>query len=114
MDAILPGYFDRIETAALKKRIAERQEKAVDKPLAAFRQLHFSLPDAIKTKYHGTTVKVEVRVGTDGHVLWARPMGLSDADLTEALNKGFAGWLFVPAMKDGALVSGSAVIPLNL
>ena len=114
MGAVLPGYFDRIETAALKKRIAERQEKGVDKPLAAFRQMHFSLPEAIKTKYHGTTVKVEVRVGTDGRVLWARPVGLSDADLTEALNKGFSTWLFVPPMKDGALVPGSAVVPLTL
>ncbi|MGA2016543.1 MAG: hypothetical protein ABSH26_06270 [Opitutaceae bacterium] len=114
MGEILPGYFDQIETAALKRKIAERLEKAADAPLGAFRQLHFSLPDAVKAKYHGTTVKVEIRVGTDGHVLWARPVGLSDLDLADALNKGFSGWLFLPPVKDGALVPGSAVIPLSL
>ena len=68
----------------------------------------------VKAKYHGTTIKVEVRVGAEGRVVWARPVGLSDAELVEALNKGFANWLFLPSMKDGVVVPGSAIIPLKL
>jgi len=114
MGDILPGYFDRIETAALKKRIAERLSKAADAPVGVFRQMPLGLPDAIKSKYHGTTLKVEIRVGVDGRVLWARPSGISDADLVDALNKGFSTWLFLPPVKDGATVPGSAIIPLKL
>jgi hypothetical protein len=114
MDKLLPGYLDRLETAALKKRIADRLGKGADAPIAVFRQMPLSLPDPIKAKYHGTTIKVEVRVGPEGRVVWARPVGLSDADLLEALNKGFANWLFLPPMKDGSVAPGSAIIPLKL
>ncbi|HTU03588.1 MAG TPA: hypothetical protein VMG58_17280, partial [Candidatus Sulfotelmatobacter sp.] len=34
MGDILPGYLDRIETGALKKRIAERVDKGADAPIA--------------------------------------------------------------------------------
>jgi hypothetical protein len=114
MDALLPGYLDRIETAALRKRIADRLGKGADAPIGVFRQMPLGLPDPVKAKYHGTTVKVEVRVGTEGHVVWARPVGLSDADLVEALNRGFSNWLFLPPIKDGAVAPGSAIIPLKL
>jgi hypothetical protein len=114
MDALLPGYLDRLETAALKKRIADRLGKGVDAPIAVLRPMPLSLPDTVKAKYHGTTVKVEVRVGVDGRVVWARPVGLSDTELFEALNRGFSNWLFLPPMKDGALAPGSAIIPLKL
>jgi len=114
MGDLLPGYLDRIETAALKKRIAERLDRGVDAPIAVFRQMPFSVPDPIKAKYHGTTIKVEIRAGADGRVVWAKPVGMSDADLWDALNKGFAGWLFLPPVKDGAVAPGSAIIPLKL
>ncbi|HXQ80374.1 MAG TPA: hypothetical protein VN775_03615 [Opitutaceae bacterium] len=114
MGDVLPGYFDRIETAALKKRIAERVDKGADAPIAVFRQMPFSVPDPIKAKYHGTTIKVEIRAGADGRVVWAKPVGMSDADLWDALNKGFAGWLFLPPVKDGAVAPGSAIIPIKL
>lgn len=114
MGEILPGYFDRIEAASLKKRIAERAEKRADAPIAVFRQMPLGLPDAVKAKYHGTTLKVEVRVSVDGHVVSAKPVGVADPELWEALNKGFSTWLFLPPVKDGNLVPTSAVIPVKL
>jgi hypothetical protein len=114
MGEILPGYFDRIEAGSLKKRIAERIDKRVDAPIAVFRQMPLGLPDAVKAKYHGTTLKVEIRVSIDGHVVSAKPVGVADADLWEALNKGFSTWLFLPPVKDGAPVPTSAVIPVKL
>ena len=114
MGDILPGYFDRLDTAKLKKQLAERLTKATDAPIGVSRQMPLGLPDAVKAKYHGTTVIVEIRIGSDGRVLWARPVGLTDADLTDALNKGFSSWLFLPPMKDGALTAGSVKIPVKL
>jgi hypothetical protein len=114
MGALLPGYFDRIEAISLKKRIAERVEKRADAPIAVFRQMPLGLPDPIKAKYHGTTIKVEVRVSVEGRVVSAKPVGLTDPDLWEALSRGFANWLFLPPVKDGALAPASAVIPLKL
>jgi hypothetical protein len=114
MGEILPGYFDRIDAASLKKRIAERADKRVDAPIAVFRQMPLGLPDAVKAKYHGTTLKVEVKVSVDGHVVSAKPVGVADPDLWEALNRGFSTWLFLPPVKDGALVPTSAIIPLKL
>jgi hypothetical protein len=114
MGEILPGYFDRIETASLKKRIAERLDKRTDAPLMPFRQLPLGLPDAIKAKYHGTTLKVEIRVSVDGRLVSAKPVGLADPDLWEALNKGFSNWLFLPPVKDGALAPATAIIPVKL
>lgn len=114
MGEILPGFFDRIETASLKKRIAERVDKRVDAPLAPFRQLPLGLPDAVKAKYHGTTLKVEIRVSVDGRLVSAKPVGVADPALWEALNKGFSNWLFLPPVKDGTLVPASAIIPVKL
>jgi hypothetical protein len=114
MGEILPGYFDRIENASLKKRIAERVEKRADAPIAVFRQMPLGLPDSIKAKYHGSTIKVEVRVSVEGRVVSAKPVGLPDPDIWEALNKGFGNWLFLPSMRDGSLVPSSAIIPLKL
>jgi hypothetical protein len=114
MGAILPDYFDRIEQMGLKKRIAERLAKGVDAPIAVFRQMPAGFPDAIKAKYKGTTIKAEVRISAEGRVLFARPEGISDPDLIDALNKAFAPWLFLPAVKDGALAPGSAIIPLKM
>jgi hypothetical protein len=114
MGELLPGYFDRIEASTLKKRIAERLEKRVDAPIAAFRQMPLGLPEPIKAKYHGTTIKVEIRVSVDGRVVSAKPVGLADPDLWEALGRGFSTWLFLPPVKDGALVPASAIIPLKL
>jgi hypothetical protein len=114
MGEILPGYFDRIDAASLKKRIAERADKRVDAPIAIFRQMPLGIPDAVKAKYHGTTMKVEVRVSAEGHVVSAKPVGIADTDLWEALNKGFSTWLFLPPVKDGVLTPASAIIPVKL
>jgi hypothetical protein len=114
MGELLPDYFNRIETASLKKRIADRIAKGVDAPIAAFRQLPLGLPDPIKAKYHGTTVKVDIKVNSDGRVVSARPVGLSDPDLSDSLQKGFADWLFLPPVKDGEATSGNAMIPLKM
>jgi hypothetical protein len=114
MGEVLPGYFDRIEAGSLKKRIAERVDKRVDAPIAVFRQMPLGLPDAVKAKYHGTTLKVEIKVSSDGHVVSAKPVGVADGDLWEALNKGFATWLFLPPVKDGAAVPTSAIVPVKL
>ncbi|HMD61826.1 MAG TPA: hypothetical protein VKG78_10355 [Opitutaceae bacterium] len=114
MGELLPGYFDRTDLISLKKRIADRVAKGADAPIAVFRQMPFSLPEAVRAKYHGTTIKVEVRAGADGHVVWARPVGLSDADLVDALNKGFGAWLFLPPVKDATAIPGSAIIPIPL
>ncbi len=114
MGDLLPAYLDRMDTISLKKRIADRAERRADAPIAVFRQMPLGLPDAVKAKYHGTTVKVEIRVSADGHVVSAKPVGLSDPDLWTALDKGFGNWLFLPPVKDGALAPGSAIIPLKM
>jgi hypothetical protein len=114
MGDVLPGYLDRIELNSLKKRLADRVSKRVDAPIAVFRQMPLGLPDAVKAKYHGTTIKVEIRVSADGHVVSAKPLGNTDTELWGALESGFATWLFLPPMKDGTLVPGSAIIPLKL
>lgn len=114
MGKVLPGYFDRIETIAQRKRIAERVDKGADAPIAVFRKMPLGLPEPIKTKYRGTTIKVEINVGADGRLIWAKPIGVTDADLWGALNKGFASWLFLPPVKEGAALSGSAIIPLKM
>ncbi len=95
MGEVLPGYFDRIEAASLKKRIADRIEKRVDAPIAVFRQMPLGLPDAVKTKYHGTTLKVEIRVSIEGRVISARPVGLADPDLWELRSKQFRQISFI-------------------
>jgi hypothetical protein len=58
--------------------------------------------------------KVEFRVGVDGRVVSTKPVGLSDVDLWDALNREFSNWLFLPPTRDGALAAGDALIPLNL
>jgi hypothetical protein len=114
MGELLTGYFDKVETLSLKKRIAERVEKAADAPVGVFRPMPLNLPDAVKAKYHGQTVKVEVTVNPEGRVVAAVPRGVVDADLSEALSRGFAYWMFVPAIKGGAAVSSSAILPLKM
>lgn len=114
MGKILPAYFDKIDTFQLKKTIADRVSKGADAPIASFRQMPLGLPASVLAKYHGTQIKVAINVGPDGHVTQASPVGLNDADLSEAISRGFARWLFVPPMKNGALASGSAIIPVKL
>ena len=114
MGEILPQYFDRIESLSLKRRIAERVEKGVDAPIAAFRQMPLGLPDALKEKYKGTTVKVQLTVNAEGHVVSAVPVGLADPELSDALGKGFGPWLFLPPEKGGVATSSSAIIPLKM
>lgn len=114
MGKVLPGYFDRIETLAQKKRIAERVDKGADAPIAVFRKMPLGLPEQVTARYRGTTIKVEINVGADGRLIWAKPIGVNDADLWGALNKGFAGWLFLPPVREGAALPGSAIIPLKM
>ncbi len=114
MGAILPVYFDRLETHMLKKLIAQRVSKGVDAPIVAYRKMPLGLPEAVAAKYRGTTVKVEIKVGADGRVVDAAPLGVSDPELSGALSKGFAKWLFVPQVKDGAAAPASAIIPLRM
>ena len=118
MGKVLPGYFDRVETRALQKRIAERAIQGTNAPasapIAVFRKMPLNLPSSITSAYLGTIVKVELRVGADGHVFGVKPLGVSNAALWDALNRGFADWLFLPQMKDGVAVPGSVVIPLQL
>ncbi len=114
MGELLPGYFDKLETQSLKKRIAERVEKGVDAPIAVARQMSLGLPPALLTKYHGTTVKAKVSFGADGRVTSAEPVGLTDPDLSAALAKGFSTWLFLPPIKGGAATASSAIVPLKL
>jgi hypothetical protein len=114
MGALLPDYLDRLEQIGLRKRIAERQDSSSDAPISVYRQMPLNLPGSIKAKYHGLTVKVELRVSADGKVLSARPLGLPDADLFEAVNTAFAPWLFLPQMKDGSPLPGNVIIPIKL
>jgi len=114
MSGVLPAYFDRIETLSLRKRIAERVAKGSDAPIAVFRQMPLGLPDELKAKYHGTTVKAEVSVNAEGGVVSAAPVGMSDPDLSAAIGRGFAYWLFLPPVKNGAAAPASAIIPLKM
>jgi hypothetical protein len=114
MGQILPRYFDWNETLALKKSIAERVAKGADAPIAEFRQMPLGLSKEIMAKYHGTSIKVEISIGADGSVLQAAPVGMSDPDLSGAISAGFAKWLFLPPIKNGAAVPGSVIVPLNL
>jgi hypothetical protein len=114
MGELLPAYFDRIDAIGLRKRIADRADRRVDAPIAVFRQMPLGLPDPVKAKYHGTTVKVEIKVNVEGRVVSAKPVGPSDPDLWNALDKGFSTWLFIPPVKDGVVAPGSAIIPLKM
>jgi hypothetical protein len=114
MGTVMPTYFDQIEATSLKKRIAERVAKGSDAPIAVFRQMPLGLPSDIEAKYHRTTVKVMVGVDSDGHVVSAKPEGLSDPELADAVAKGFGTWLFIPPVKAGAAAPGSAIIPLRM
>jgi hypothetical protein len=114
MGEILPVYFDRLENSLLKRLIAQRVTRGVDAPIAAYRQMPLGLPDAVAARYRGTTVKVEVRVGADGRVVYARPLEVSDPELSSALSRGLATWLFVPPVKGGAVAPASAIIPLRM
>jgi hypothetical protein len=114
MSAVIPAYFDRVEATSLKRRIAERVAKGTDAPIAVFREMPLGLPHTIEAKYHETTVNVKVGVDAEGHVVSAKPEGLSDPELTEAVARGFGTWLFVPPIKAGAAAPGSAVVPLRM
>ena len=114
MDKVVPAYFDQLERFALAKRIAERVSKGADAQIASFRELPLGLGERLRAKCHGTTVKVDVKVGADGSVLSARMVGVSDDELGAAIEKGFANWLFLPAIKDSAAVPGSVVVPLKM
>jgi hypothetical protein len=114
MGEFLTPYFDKLETLALKKRIADRIEKGADAPVGVFRPMPLSFPDAVKAKYHGQMVKVQVTVSPDGRVVAAVPVGVTDADLAEALSQDFAYWMFLPTIKGGAAVSSSAILPLKM
>jgi hypothetical protein len=114
MGEFLPTYLDRIETISLRKRIADRVAKGADAPIAVFRQMPLGLPDGIKAKYQGTTVKASVSINAEGRVVGVKPVGLADTDLADALSRGFGTWLFLPPVKAGAAVPASAIIPLKM
>lgn len=114
MSEVMPAYFDRVENQSLKRRIAERVAKGTDAQVAAFRQLPLGIPDAVKAKYHGTTVNVTVSFSAEGRVVSAVPVGSSDPELAEAVGRGFGTWLFLPPVKAGAAVASSAIIPLKM
>jgi hypothetical protein len=114
MGKILPAYFDRIDHISLHRRIEERVQKGVDAPLAAFRELPLTLPDALKERYHGKSIKVEIQVGASGTVESVRSLSTVDPEMGGALSAIFANWLFLPALKDHTLVSGTVIIPLTI
>jgi hypothetical protein len=114
MGAVMPAYFDRMEAVALRRRIAEREEKHESAPLAVFREMPLGLPDTVEAKYRGETVKVRVAVNADGQVTSATPVGVDDPGLSAALGRGFGTWLFVPKVKDGAPEPASAIVPLKM
>jgi hypothetical protein len=114
MGGVLPAYFDRIETLALKKRIAERVATGADAPVSVFRQMPLGLPDAIMAKYRGTIIKAEVNVNADGRVVSAAPVVNVDSELNEAVGRGFTFWLFLPPVKNGAAAPASVIIPLKM
>lgn len=114
MDAVLPRYFNRIEHIALKRRIDERIAKGADAQVSALRELPIVVPDAIRGKYRGKSIRVEIRVGTDGQVESVRTLGVSDEALTDALQRTFANWLFVPPLRNHALEQGNVIIPLRM
>jgi hypothetical protein len=39
---------------------------------------------------------------------------LDDADLSDAISKGFSHWLFVPPVKNGTSSPGNAILPVKL
>jgi hypothetical protein len=114
MGVVLPGYFDRLETLSLKRRIADRVAKGVDAQVAVFRQMPLGIPDAVKAKYKGTTVNVQVTVAPDGRVIAAEPVGKIDSDLSAAMEKGFSTWLFLPPVKNGATTPSKPIIPVRM
>jgi hypothetical protein len=114
MGELLTGYFDRMETISLKKKIAERIAQGKDVPISVFRRMPLNIPDDIKAKYHGQKIKVQMTVGPDGHVVSATAEGIDDPELTEALTKAFAPLLFLPQVKGGVAVSATAPVPITL
>ena len=114
MDMLLPGYFDRLENVALRRRIEARADKGVDAPIAVFRQMPLGLPDEVRSRYRGMTVNVDVRVNLEGRVVWVKPINVNDPELTTLLMKGFATWLFLPPVREGSLASGKVIVPIKL
>jgi hypothetical protein len=114
MGRLLPAYFDKLESDSLGKTIADRNAKGADAPIAIFREMPLGLPEAIVAKYKGKTIKVGITVGSDGRVTQAAPVGLDDADLSDAISKGFSHWLFVPPVKNGTSSPGNAILPVKL
>jgi len=114
MGEVMAPYFDRIETAALDKRIADRNGRGANEPLAVFREMPLGLPKDVEAKYRGSTVKVKVEVDARGRVVSAKPEGVDDPELSQAVEKGFGAWLFLPPERNGAPAAGSAIVPLRL
>jgi hypothetical protein len=114
MGRILPDYFDRIETFNLRRTLSQQVSKGADERISVFREMPLGLPATLVTRYHAKTINVEISVGADGRVSSARPLGVNDDVLANALTDGFSRWLFLPSIRHGVPEPGSVILPLKL